>query len=379
MKIHSIRRLAASAMAVGALLSAGVASAAVPATITHQGRLFDSKNAPVNEKIDLVFSIYDAEGATGAVLWTETHSVTFENGYFSVSLGEITPFDGTIFDGSVRYLGIKVGSDAEMTPRAATRSVPYALLASDVNGDITPRSVSIQDIGEVINENGQWVGDPTGLIGPMGPIGATGPQGPAGPQGDTGPVGPIGPQGLQGIQGIQGDVGPIGPQGPQGPIGATGATGAEGPAGPTGAAGPTGPSGVSNFGEKSWLNGSSVSSASGWVTINGSLLNITTTGNPLLITVDLWLNGGSPASCRPIIDGVWAGSYGGLPTGNGSWMDGQVDFGANQTSWSKTRLYPGIPAGNHTLQVQCRTSVGTLGVCNNGNIGCFLNFVELKQ
>lgn len=42
----------------------------------------------------------------------------------------------------------------------------------------------------VINVQGQWVGDPTGLRGP---------------------------QGIQGIQGIQGVPGPQGPQGPQGP------------------------------------------------------------------------------------------------------------------------------------------------------------------
>lgn len=39
---------------------------------------------------------------------------------------------------------------------------------------------------QVINDRGQWVGDPTGLVGPQGPAGATGPQGPQGPQGPAG-------------------------------------------------------------------------------------------------------------------------------------------------------------------------------------------------
>jgi hypothetical protein len=47
----------------------------------------------------------------------------------------------------------------------------------------------------VINSNGQWVGSPTGLIGPQGPIGLTGATGPVGPQGATGATGPQGPAG----------------------------------------------------------------------------------------------------------------------------------------------------------------------------------------
>jgi hypothetical protein len=62
---------------------------------------------------------------------------------------------------------------------------------------------------EVINESGNWVGDPSGLQGPPGP------QGLKGDKGDTGPQGPQGPQGQQGPQGEPG------PQGPQGPPGST--------------------------------------------------------------------------------------------------------------------------------------------------------------
>jgi len=122
----------------------------------------------------------------------------------------------------------------------------------------------------VIDANGNWVGSPTGLVGPQGDVGPVGPQGDVGPMGATGPqgltgdVGPMGPQGLKGdtgpvgaqgvkgdtgpagAQGVKGDTGPAGATGPAGPIGATGpkgATGATGPAGPTGVTGATGPAG----------------------------------------------------------------------------------------------------------------------------------------
>lgn len=47
----------------------------------------------------------------------------------------------------------------------------------------------------IVNSSGQWVGSPTGLIGPQGPTGATGPQGPQGSTGATGPQGLQGPAG----------------------------------------------------------------------------------------------------------------------------------------------------------------------------------------
>jgi hypothetical protein len=182
----------------------------VPTTLTHQGRLFDASGAPVTGKFPVQISIYaNINDATS--LWGEAIDVEFDDGYYSIELGKVTPF-GTALDGSLRYLGIAVGNDAEMVPRSEIRSVPYALLAGDVRGDIHPSGVYI-DSTPVIDATGKWVGDPTGLQGP---------QGQTGPQGPPGPVGPVGPQGITGAAGPQGSMGPQGPAGPQGPIGPTG-------------------------------------------------------------------------------------------------------------------------------------------------------------
>jgi hypothetical protein len=250
-----LRKAAAAAMAAaGIAVTLGSAMAAVPPTITHQGRLFSAKGEPVSQGLDVVFTLYADEAGT-QVIWQEAHLVAFEDGFFSVELGAMTKLDGTIFDGSVRYLGIKVGGDPEMKPLAPTRSVPYALLANDVNGDINPHTISIQGYGVIIDENGNWVGNPTGLAGPTGPAGPAGTegpqgpqglQGPQGPQGAEGPAGPMGPAGAQGpvgAAGAEGPAGPAGAQGPAGPAGPMGPMGAEGPAGPAGAQGPAGPAG----------------------------------------------------------------------------------------------------------------------------------------
>jgi hypothetical protein len=215
-------------IAASGVALAPAAAAKVPETLTHQGRLYDAKQQPINATLDVQIALYDAKDGTTPI-WSEDHSVTFEDGYFSVQLGSLTPFSEAVFDGSVRYMGITVGGDPEMTPRATVGSVPYALMANDVNGDIHPTSVSIGG-AMVIDKNGNWVGNPTGLQGPAGPMGPAGQVGETGPTGATGPMGPPGPQG---------DIGPAGPPGPQGDIGPMG------PQGPAGMPGPQGPPGAS--------------------------------------------------------------------------------------------------------------------------------------
>src|SRR5262249_24723559 len=113
-------------------LSSAVAAAAtaVPATIAEEGRLFDAAGAPVSGSITFSFSA-SPDTSTTTALWTETKVLTVDGGYFSTLLGDTTPFPATLFTGATRYLGIKEGSDSEMTPRHALVSVPYAQVAAN--------------------------------------------------------------------------------------------------------------------------------------------------------------------------------------------------------------------------------------------------------
>jgi hypothetical protein len=154
---RKISLVASLALAVAAsALLAPAASAAVPAGLTQQGRLFDKAGKPATGAIDVVFTLYDAATA-GTSLWTEKQSITLDDGYFSARLGDVTPIPTTVWDGTVRFLGVQVGTDAEMTPRESLNSVPYAIVAGDVNGDIHPTSVSI-GATKVIDGTGKWVG-----------------------------------------------------------------------------------------------------------------------------------------------------------------------------------------------------------------------------
>ena len=216
------------ALSVAATLVAATASANVPGTFTFQGRLFDANLNPQSATLKVTLRIYES-AVGGTALWSETIDVPFSDGYFAVEAGRSVPFTAGVFDGNARHIGVSVGEDEELKPRAPITSVPYAMMAGDVNGDIHPKTVSIAGHGTVINENGQWVGDPTGLQGPEGPKGPTGAVGPAGspgPKGDKGDTGPQGAKGedgntgLKGPQGDKGDKGDTGPQGSAGPQGA---------------------------------------------------------------------------------------------------------------------------------------------------------------
>ncbi len=208
----------------------GVARAAVPNLLTQQGRLFDAAGAPLATPVVMVFSVY-ATATDTTPLWTETLTVSPIDGYFTVRLGDVVALPAALFDGNLRFLGVRIGTDAEMTPRQVLASVAYAMMANNVTGDITPKSVTVNGL-KVIDETGAWKGPLTGLAGTPGPTG---------PTGATGPAGAVGPTGLQGPQGIQGVAGPAGAQGLQGVAGPTGAQGVQGVAGPVGATGPAGP------------------------------------------------------------------------------------------------------------------------------------------
>ena len=110
---------------------------AVPLLLTQQGQIFESDGSPLSGSEDVRFAIYTSETG-GTLLWQETFSVTFDGGYYSVVLGNDTTLEPGNFDGSVRYLGIKLGTNDEMEPRSAITSVPYAIRAGWAEMATTP-------------------------------------------------------------------------------------------------------------------------------------------------------------------------------------------------------------------------------------------------
>jgi hypothetical protein len=108
------------------LLLSPAAGAAPPSTMSYQGHLTNGVSVNVPDgPYALTFKLYDVSSG-GVALWTETQgSVTVTNGLFSVVLGSTTPL-AVPFDRQY-WLGVTVGADPEMAPRALLTSVPYAM------------------------------------------------------------------------------------------------------------------------------------------------------------------------------------------------------------------------------------------------------------
>ena len=111
-----------------------------PEMINYQGVLdFAADNTHVNDVQDIEFRLYrnKDDAAVSAAIWGEKHlDVQMANGIFNVYIGAGDAIDGVahgplgdVLTQSGLWLGIKVGLDAEMTPRQQFLSVPYAMTA----------------------------------------------------------------------------------------------------------------------------------------------------------------------------------------------------------------------------------------------------------
>jgi hypothetical protein len=120
-------------------------SAAINQQINFQGKLTNPDGTNVtNGTFSIRFRIYnhatnDAANTCSAnsCLWEETQaSVSVTDGIFQVALGSVnTALASSVdFNTNALYLGIKVGSDAEMTPRVQFTAAPYAFNSEKLNG-----------------------------------------------------------------------------------------------------------------------------------------------------------------------------------------------------------------------------------------------------
>jgi hypothetical protein len=108
-----------------ALMLASTAHATAPPIIPLQGVLTDASGTPISSAVIVQFNLYGASTG-GSSLWNETQTITPVDGLFVAYLGAQTSVPLTVFrDNSTPYLGIKVGTDAEM-PRVQVGTAPFA-------------------------------------------------------------------------------------------------------------------------------------------------------------------------------------------------------------------------------------------------------------
>lgn len=128
-----MNRAAMILLAITSFLSTEVLSE-VPGLLSYQGVLLDSDGNPLPEPANVIFTIYDLPSA-GNIYWQETQEVDFdEEGRFDVLLGAVNPIDDVVFNNPVRWIGIQVEGDTELSPRTRIVSVGYAHRIGTVDG-----------------------------------------------------------------------------------------------------------------------------------------------------------------------------------------------------------------------------------------------------
>ncbi len=134
---HARRVLAAVFVIAGVALLAFVAGVSARPTsapasmqfqVSYQGRLADAGGNPIaNQSVSIAFRIYE-QPSGGTAIWTQTSNVTTDaNGLFTILLNVDPPLKpGGVEAINNLWLGVQVGSDAEMTPRQRLTGAPYA-------------------------------------------------------------------------------------------------------------------------------------------------------------------------------------------------------------------------------------------------------------
>ncbi len=120
-----MRKVLCSIVVLSCLASA--AAAAVPGTISYQGRLTDDAGQPITDSREIKFKIYGSSSGDDSLWSSGFQTIDVINGLFKYDLGSNVPLPAGLFSGDdSRYLGITVETDAEIVPRTRFIAVPYS-------------------------------------------------------------------------------------------------------------------------------------------------------------------------------------------------------------------------------------------------------------
>jgi len=102
--------------------------AEVPQLINYQGSLTDAGGNPVSDgTYSIKFKIYGSAAGVDSIWFTPFQPVDVTDGMFIYQLGSAVPLPDDLFSlDTIRYLGITVGLDPEISPRTRLVSTPYA-------------------------------------------------------------------------------------------------------------------------------------------------------------------------------------------------------------------------------------------------------------
>jgi len=130
-----------------------IAAAGVPAHIPVQARLVDGDGTPIEAVTDVTFALY-TQASGGSALSEETRSVDPNNGYFSVFIGQVTPLDWSLVDGSQPlFVGYSVdGADMGRQPVGTVPFAAYSDMAGYAIEAGNAQTVESLDVQGIVSE-----------------------------------------------------------------------------------------------------------------------------------------------------------------------------------------------------------------------------------
>ncbi len=117
-----------------------LALAAAPAFLPVQARLVDTSGTPIEAPTNVTFSLYTMQSG-GSAVYSEVRAIDPLDGYFAVFLGEVTPLDWSLVQGTSQlFIGIEIANGGEMT-RQPIGTVPFSAFA-----DYAANSGTVEDL-----------------------------------------------------------------------------------------------------------------------------------------------------------------------------------------------------------------------------------------
>ena len=138
---------------LAALAAVPLVSSASGVVLSHQGRLFDAADRPVDGTQDFTFALYGDETAT-TPLWQATYGgVAVVGGVYSVALGEgATALDAATLAGA-QWLSVSIGGD-ELLPRLRLGAVAFAADAASLGGRVASDYLTKEDASAFLTAGG---------------------------------------------------------------------------------------------------------------------------------------------------------------------------------------------------------------------------------
>jgi hypothetical protein len=116
------------ALCITLLIFASNVLAQAPRNISYQGMLLDDAKNPVTGVHTITVKLYDAP-VEGILLHSESFTASVQNGVFNAILGSQVPFEPSLNFDKQYWIALSIDDGADMTPRTALTSIPYAIHA----------------------------------------------------------------------------------------------------------------------------------------------------------------------------------------------------------------------------------------------------------